>query len=133
MTTSVTEIETYGVERIPDEDRTARPIDLFRLAFGGANTFATCVLGAFPILFGLSFWQGLAATVLGLVAGALLLAPMSLFGPANGTNNAVSSSAHLGVHGRVVGSFLSCSPPSRSSRSRCGPRETRSSAARTGS
>ena len=61
----------------------------------------------FPILFGLSFWQGLAATVLGLVAGALLLAPMALFGPANGTNNAVSSSAHLGVHGRVVGSFLS--------------------------
>ncbi|MGY0019831.1 purine-cytosine permease family protein [Streptomyces sp. YJ-C3] len=107
MSDSITDIETNGVERIPDEDRTARPLDLFRLAFGGANTFATCVLGAFPILFGLSFWQGLAATALGLVAGALLLAPMALFGPRNGTNNAVSSSAHLGVHGRVVGSFLS--------------------------
>ncbi|MCP9975268.1 purine-cytosine permease family protein [Streptomyces somaliensis] len=104
---SITEVETAGVERIPDADRTARPLDLFRLAFGGANTFATCVLGAFPILFGLSFWQALAATLLGLVAGALLLAPLALFGPANGTNNAVSSSAHLGVHGRVVGSFLS--------------------------
>lgn len=104
---SLTEIETYGVERIPDADRSARPLDLFRVAFGGANTFATCVLGAFPILFGLSFWHGLAATVLGLVAGALILAPLSLFGPLNGTNNAVSSSAHLGVHGRVVGSFLS--------------------------
>ncbi|WP_327584760.1 cytosine permease [Nonomuraea sp. NBC_00507] len=103
----ITEIETYGVERIPDADRTARPLDLFRVAFGGANTFATCVLGAFPILFGLSFWQGLAATVLGLVVGALILAPLSLFGPLNGTNNAVSSSAHLGVHGRIVGSFLS--------------------------
>ncbi|MEU4548122.1 purine-cytosine permease family protein [Nonomuraea dietziae] len=100
-------IETYGVERIPDADRSARPIDLFRLAFGGANTFATCVLGAFPILFGLSFWQGVTATVLGLVVGALILAPLSLFGPLNGTNNAVSSSAHLGVHGRIVGSFLS--------------------------
>ncbi|MET8866715.1 cytosine permease [Nonomuraea sp. NPDC004580] len=107
MSGSITEIETYGVERIPDADRTARPLDLFRVAFGGANTFATCVLGAFPILFGLSFWQGLAATVLGLVVGALILAPLSLFGPLNGTNNAVSSSAHLGVHGRVVGSFLS--------------------------
>ncbi|WP_406318008.1 cytosine permease [Streptosporangium sp. NBC_01639] len=104
---SVTEIEQHGVERIPDAERTARPIDLFRLAFGGANTFATCVLGAFPILFGLSFWQGLAATVLGLVTGALILAPLAVFGPVNGTNNAVSSSAHLGVHGRVVGSFLS--------------------------
>lgn len=104
---SVTEVEPYGVERIPDADRTARPLDLFRLAFGGANTFSTCVLGAFPILFGLSFWQGLAATLLGVIAGALILCPMAVFGPVNGTNNAVSSSAHLGVHGRIVGSFLS--------------------------
>ncbi|MEV8022104.1 cytosine permease [Streptomyces sp. NPDC086554] len=104
---SVTEVETHGVERIPDADRSAGPLDLFRLAFGGANTFATCVLGAFPILFGLSFWQGLAAMLLGLLTGALLLAPMAVFGPRNGTNNAVSSSAHLGVHGRIVGSFLS--------------------------
>ncbi|MEU9733131.1 cytosine permease [Streptomyces sp. NPDC048002] len=104
---SLTEVETHGVDRIPDADRTAGPLDLFRLAFGGANTFSTCVLGAFPILFGLSFWQGLAATLLGVVAGALILCPMAVFGPVNGTNNAVSSSAHLGVHGRVVGSFLS--------------------------
>jgi purine-cytosine permease-like protein len=107
MGDQITEIETYGVERIPDADRTATPFDLFRVAFGGANTFATCVLGAFPILFGLSFWQGLAATVAGLVVGSLILAPLAVFGPLNGTNNAVSSSAHLGVHGRIVGSFLS--------------------------
>ncbi|QUH03228.1 cytosine permease [Saccharopolyspora erythraea] len=103
----VTAVEQNGVERIPDHERTARPLDLFRLSFGGANTFSTAVLGAFPILFGLSFWQGLAATALGLTAGALVLCPMAVFGPANGTNNAVSSSAHLGVHGRIVGSFLS--------------------------
>ena len=100
-------METYGIERIPEKDRNASAFDLFRVASGGANTFATAFLGAFPILFGLSFWQGLAATVTGLVVGALLLAPMAVFGPTNGTNNAVSSSAHLGVHGRVVGSFLS--------------------------
>ncbi|BDH12161.1 purine-cytosine permease family protein [Streptomyces hygroscopicus] len=104
---SLTEVEPYGVDRIPDADRTATPLDLFRVAFGGANTFSTCVLGAFPILFGLSFRQGLAATLLGLVAGALILCPMAVFGPVNGTNNAVASSAHLGVHGRIVGSFLS--------------------------
>jgi purine-cytosine permease-like protein len=33
--------------------------------------------------------------------------PMALFGPINGTNNAVSSGAHFGVVGRIVGSFLS--------------------------
>ncbi len=103
----VTEVEVHGVEPIPDAERTARPFDLFRLVFGGANTFATVVLGTFPILFGLGFWDGLLATVAGLLAGALILAPMAVFGPRTGTNNAVTSSAHLGVHGRVVGSFLS--------------------------
>jgi purine-cytosine permease-like protein len=104
---SITDVEPHGVEPIPAADRTAKPIDLFRLVFGGANTFATVVLGSFPILFGLSFRDGLLATVIGLLVGALVLAPMGVFGPRNGTNNAVSSSAHLGVHGRVVGSFLS--------------------------
>ncbi|KWX22303.1 nitrate reductase [Mycolicibacterium wolinskyi] len=103
----VTEVETHGVEPIPDAERTAGPVDLFRLVFGGANTIATVVLGTFPIIFGLSFRDGLLATLAGLILGSLILAPMSLFGPRNGTNNAVSSSAHLGVHGRVVGSFLS--------------------------
>ena len=103
----VTEVETHGVEPIPDAERSARPLDLFRLTFGGANTIATVVLGSFPIIFGLSFRDALLATLLGVVLGAAILAPMALFGPRNGTNNAVSSSAHLGVHGRVVGSFLS--------------------------
>jgi purine-cytosine permease-like protein len=103
----VTEVESHGVEPIPDGDRSARPLDLFRLVFGGANTIATVVLGSFPIVFGLSFRDALLATLAGLLLGSLILAPMALFGPRNGTNNAVSSSAHLGVHGRVIGSFLS--------------------------
>lgn len=100
-------VEAHGVEPIPDAERTAGPLDLFRLIFGGANTIATVVLGSFPIIFGLSFRDALLATLSGLVLGAAILAPMSLFGARNGTNNAVSSSAHLGVHGRIVGSFLS--------------------------
>ncbi|MDR6353451.1 hypothetical protein Q3H58_000122 [Pseudomonas psychrotolerans] len=103
----ITRIETFGVEQIPDAERHATPFDLFRLIFGGANTFATAVLGSFPILFGLSFQAGVLAIVAGVLCGALILAPMGLFGALNGTNNAVSSGAHFGVHGRIVGSFLS--------------------------
>jgi purine-cytosine permease-like protein len=102
-----TRIETFGVEQIPDNQRNATPTDLFRLIFGGANTFATAVLGSFPVLFGLSFQAGLWAIILGMAVGGLILAPMGLFGALNGTNNAVSSGAHFGVHGRIVGSFLS--------------------------
>lgn len=100
-------IETFGVEQIPASQRNASPLDLFRLIFGGANTFSTAVLGSFPVLFGLSFQAGLWSIILGVFTGALILAPMGLFGALNGTNNAVSSGAHFGVHGRIVGSFLS--------------------------
>lgn len=100
-------VETFGVEPIPHASRDASVFDFMRVQWGGANTLATAVLGAFPIIFGLSFWHAALATVLGVALGALILAPMALFGPINGTNNAVSSGAHFGVVGRVVGSFLS--------------------------
>lgn len=103
----ITEVEAFGIDTIPDADRTSTPWDLFRIQFGGANTFATVLLGTFPIFFGLSFWEGVAAAVLGVLAGTLFLIPMGFFGPRTGTNNAVSSGAHLGVTGRIAGSFLS--------------------------
>jgi purine-cytosine permease-like protein len=103
----ITEVEGFGIDTIPDADRTSTPRDLFRIQFGGANTFATVLLGTFPIFFGLSFWEGVGAAVLGVLVGTLFLMPMGLFGPKTGTNNAVASGAHLGVTGRIAGSFLS--------------------------
>jgi purine-cytosine permease-like protein len=103
----VTEVEQHGIDTIPAAHRHSRPLDLFRIQFGGANTFATVILGTFPVLLGLSLWQAVAATVLGVLVGSIFLAPMGLFGPLTGTNNAVASGAHFGVRGRVVGSFLS--------------------------
>ena len=103
----ITEIEGFGIDTIPDADRTSTPWDMLRIQFGGANTFATVLLGTFPIAFGLSFWQGVASVVLGVLVGTIFLMPMGIFGPRTGTNNAVSSGAHLGVRGRIAGSFLS--------------------------
>jgi purine-cytosine permease-like protein len=105
--TKVTDVEQHGIDTIPDEHRTSRPLDLFRIQFGGANTFATIILGTFPVLLGLPLWPAVGATVLGVVVGAVILMPMGLFGSRTGTNNAVSSGAHFGVRGRVLGSFLS--------------------------
>src|ERR1700712_4425053 len=102
-----TDVEQHGIDTIPPEHRHSGPFDLFRIQFGGANTFATVILGTFPILLGLSLWQALAATVLGVLIGSLFLMAMGLFGPRTGTNNAVASGAHFGVRGRVLGSFLS--------------------------
>lgn len=109
MTSSnrVMQVEPFGIEPIPDAERNASVLDFIRLQWGGANTLASAMLGSFPILFGLSFYQALLATLLGIVVGAMILCPMGIFGPTTGTNNAVSSGAHFGVVGRIVGSFLS--------------------------
>ncbi|MDT7799912.1 MAG: hypothetical protein QOI78_3345 [Actinomycetota bacterium] len=107
MSEKITEVEQHGIAPIPPAEQTSRPRDLFRMAFGGANTFATIILGTLPIAYGLSFRAALAATAIGVVLGGLVLAPMALFGPRTRTNNAVSSGAHFGVVGRCVGSFLS--------------------------
>jgi purine-cytosine permease-like protein len=104
---SMTRVERHGIDPIPDAERTASVFDFMRLEWSAGNSLSASVLGIFPILLGLSFWQGLAAMVLGVCLGSALLAPMALFGPITGTNNAVSSSAHFGVVGRIVGSFLS--------------------------
>ena len=37
----VTEVEQHGIDTIPAEHRHSTPFDLFRIQFGGANTFAT--------------------------------------------------------------------------------------------
>jgi purine-cytosine permease-like protein len=99
--------ERHGIESIPDVARTSSIADFVRLCWGGGNSLATAVLGAFPIMLGLSFWQAMTANATGVCMGALILGPMAVFGPLNGTNNAVSSGAHFGVVGRIVGSFLS--------------------------
>lgn len=100
-------VEQHGIDTIPDDERQSTVVDFFRIQFGGANTFATVILGTLPIAMGLSWWQAVAATVTGVLVGAVILMPMGLFGPRTGTNNAVSSGAHFGVRGRILGSFLS--------------------------
>ncbi|MFM2480364.1 purine-cytosine permease family protein [Celerinatantimonas sp. YJH-8] len=106
-TGKIINIETNGIEPIHERERSASLFDFLRLQWGGSNTLASAMLGSFPIILGLSFYQSLAATILGIFIGALILAPMGVFGPITGTNNAVSSGAHFGVVGRIVGSFLS--------------------------
>lgn len=103
---SATQIERFGIEIIPDPHRDATIYDYARICWGSANSLSTAVLGAFPIMFGLSFYQAVVAAVLGVLFGSIVLAPMALFGPITGTNNPVSSGAHFGVVGRIVGSML---------------------------
>ena len=52
-----TEVEQQGIDTIPDAERTSGPFHLLRIQFGGANTFATLILGIFAVLLELSLVQ----------------------------------------------------------------------------
>jgi purine-cytosine permease-like protein len=99
-------IESVGIEFIPDEQRTSHPRNLFTVFFGGNFAFSVIVFGWLPITFGLDFVGAATASFTGLIVGTALIAPMALLGPRTGTNNTVSSAAHFGIRGRLIGSAL---------------------------
>jgi purine-cytosine permease-like protein len=99
-------VENHGVDTIPINERTFRPIRIFSVLFGSDLTYSVIIFGSFPILFGLSFWASIASIIAGCFVGGLALAPMGLMAPRTGTNNAVSSGAHFGVAGRFIGTSL---------------------------
>jgi purine-cytosine permease-like protein len=99
-------IEEAGVGYIPEAERDSRPANLAAVFFGGNLAFSVIVFGWLPVTFGLGWWSTVTASALGLALGTLITAPLALLGPRTGTNNTVSSGAHFGVTGRLVGSAL---------------------------
>jgi purine-cytosine permease-like protein len=99
-------IEETGIDYIPEAARDSRPANLAMVFFGGNLAFSVIVFGWLPITFGLSWWSTVTASALGLAIGTIVTAPLALLGTRTGTNNTVSSGAHFGVQGRLVGSGL---------------------------
>src|SRR5262245_14479895 len=99
-------VEETGVEFIPEGERDSRPANLAAVFFGGNLAFSVIVFGWLPITFGLGWWSTVTASAAGLAIGTLATAPLALLGPRTGTNNTVSSGAHFGVTGRLIGSAL---------------------------
>ena len=99
-------VESLGIDTIPDEERRYTPRHIFWVLFASDLCFSVIVVGWFPIIFGLGWWSAVSSIVVGSLVGGLLLAPMGLLGPRTGTNNAVSSGAHFGVAGRLIGTAL---------------------------
>ncbi|WP_137824450.1 cytosine permease [Brevibacterium sp. 2SA] len=99
-------VERAGVDFVPIAARRSTPGNLFRVFVGGNLALSVVIFGWLPISFGLSFWQAVASSAVGLVIGLGLMVPMTLLGTRTGTNNPVSSGAHFGMRGRLLGSTL---------------------------
>ncbi|WP_328321240.1 purine-cytosine permease family protein [Streptomyces sp. NBC_00388] len=101
----VFQVETHGIDPIPDEDRHGSAKDLFWLWFGSNLTFTYVINGALAVGFGLSFWQATTTVVIGGLT-FFVISAAGLSGIRTGTATLVISRASFGVLGNFPAGLL---------------------------
>jgi NCS1 nucleoside transporter family len=96
-------IEPGGAEFIPLNERHGRPLGLFWTWMSPNFEFATVFVGVLAVIaFGMTFWQAVAAIVLGTVLGSASMGALSARGPQYGVPQMVLSRISFGYWGNVL-------------------------------
>jgi NCS1 family nucleobase:cation symporter-1 len=90
-------IETHGIKPIPEDNRYGTPRRLFTVWFAPQMNMTGVFTGSLAIVFGLGFWLGLLAMVIGTVLGSLPVAYLSTWGPRTGTGQLPASRMAFGA------------------------------------
>ena len=98
-----TAVEPGGAEPIPLEDRHGKPSQMFWTWVSPNMEFATIFVGVIAVLFfGLTFWQAVAAIVIGNALGAISHGVLTSWGPERGLAQMVLSRKPFGYRGNVL-------------------------------
>lgn len=100
-------IEQAGIEIIPESERTAKPRDLFWPWFAANVSVFGMSYGAWILGFGISFWQAVVVSVLGIVISFLLCGIIAIAGKRGSAPTMVLSRAAFGVRGQKVPGIVS--------------------------
>ena len=101
--TKAAAVEPGGAEPIPLEDRHGRPSQMFWTWVSPNMEFATVFVGVIAVLFfGLTFWQAVAAIVIGSALGAVFHAILTSWGPEHGLCQMVLSRRPFGYRGNLL-------------------------------
>jgi NCS1 family nucleobase:cation symporter-1 len=105
--TRSTVVEPGGIEAIPYGRRHGSPWQLLSTWTAPNLEFATIFVGVIAVaLFGLGFWQAMAAIVLGCLAGAVTQGVLSTWGPREGLAQMVIGRTAFGYRGNILPSAL---------------------------
>jgi NCS1 family nucleobase:cation symporter-1 len=100
-------VEEHGIEPIPRAERHGTSRELAFLWAGAFVNYASLLTASLlTSFFGLGVWDGLAAIVLGTVAGAVVLGLLSHTGPRSGLPQIAFTRRIFGQNGARVGAFL---------------------------
>lgn len=106
-TTRATSIETGGIEAIPASRRHGSPWQLISTWTAPNLEFATVFVGVIAVgVFGLGFWQAIAAIVLGSVVGSATQGILSTWGPREGLVQMVLGRTAFGYRGNILPAAL---------------------------
>ncbi len=99
---SVTKVEPFSIDHIPDTERHGKPSSQFFVWFAANLNFPIMMLGFSAITLGLSFTAAVTAVLAGAAAGALLMATLSRMGVRLGVPQQIQARGPLGF----LGNFL---------------------------
>src|SRR5882724_6403574 len=101
------EVESQGIDMIPPTERHGRPRELGFLWAGAFVNYASLFTASLlTTYYGLGVWDGLAATALGTVAGAVILGLLSNTGPRSGLPQIAYTRGIFGLRGSYIGAAL---------------------------
>ncbi|HXM55037.1 MAG TPA: cytosine permease [Candidatus Dormibacteraeota bacterium] len=101
------QVEDRGIDAVPESERHGRARELGFLWAGAFVNYASLLTASLATsFFGLGVWDGLAATVTGTVAGAVVLGLLSHTGPRSGLPQVAFTRRVFGTAGMRVGAFL---------------------------
>jgi NCS1 family nucleobase:cation symporter-1 len=100
------EIETHGIDIIPDEERHGHPRDIFWVWAAACSAFGGLILGGIVGSLGLPLWASILAIVLANTP-FIIVGYLGTAGPETGTSTIVIARAAFGTRGNWPGAFLS--------------------------
>ncbi|HEV2796622.1 MAG TPA: cytosine permease [Nocardioides sp.] len=100
-------LETTGIELIEESARTASPRDLFWPWFAANVSVFGLSYASFVLYFGISFWQGVLVSVIGIVVSFMLCGIIAIAGKRGSAPTMVLSRAAFGVNGQKVPGVIS--------------------------
>jgi NCS1 family nucleobase:cation symporter-1 len=100
-------VEVTGIEIISESERGARPRDLFWPWFAANVSVFGISYAAFILGFGISFWQAILVTVLGVVVSFALCGVIAIAGKRGSAPTMILSRAAFGVTGQKVPGVIS--------------------------
>jgi purine-cytosine permease-like protein len=100
-------VETTGIEIIDEAARTARPKDLFWPWFAANVSVFGISYAGFVLGFGISFWQAVLVTVVGVVVSFLLCGLVAIAGKRGSAPTMILSRSAFGVTGQKVPGVIS--------------------------